>query len=63
MLKQKIYTLGSLANELGISLPTMRKLIKPIAHKIRRKEEGRYILTPREVNFILDSLGYENISY
>jgi hypothetical protein len=62
MLKQKTYTLGSLAKELGVSLPTMRKLIKPIAHKIRRKEEHRYILTLREVNFILESLGYEKIS-
>lgn len=49
----------SLARKLDVHPDTLKKLIKPIAHKLRIKEENRKIITPREVNVILEFLGVD----
>lgn len=53
-------TLTALAIEAEVSLPTLRKLIKPIMHKLRFKEENRRTITEREAKFIREHLGIVN---
>lgn len=56
---RKFHTIGSLAQKLYVHKQTLIKLIKPISHKIEYLEQKRRYLTFREVDAILEFLGFD----
>jgi hypothetical protein len=46
-----------LAQEMGVERRALSRMIAPIAHKLRYKQEKRRTLTPREELFIREHLG------
>lgn len=50
-------TRSSMARLYNMDVKTFMKCIKAIEHKFRYKEEGRRVLTIREVEYIISHLG------
>ena len=52
-------TITTLAHEFGVDRRTLLKIIIPIAHKLRYKEQNRIILTMHEENCIRQFIGMD----
>ncbi|MCF8372222.1 MAG: hypothetical protein K9H64_11410 [Bacteroidales bacterium] len=50
-------TLTALSHEAEVSLPTLRKLIKPIMDQLHFKAENRRTITEKEAKIIREHLG------
>ena len=54
-------TITTLAHEFGVDRRTLLKVITPIAHQLRYKEQNRIVLTFHEENCIRQYIGMNNI--
>ncbi len=54
-------TITTLAHEFGVDRRTLLKIINPIAHQLRYREQNRIILTGHEENCIRKYVGMNNI--